>query len=93
MAKILITTIQVNFVPNPSEFLLLAYHYSPFLAATFDSQHFFQLGYFGLDIYDLHNQVYSLAMFQLHMSITFGVTTPKWQQQKDQFVQQDMLHR
>ena len=58
MAKILITTIQVNLVPNPSgggnanspelllvKFLPLTYHHSHFLATTLDV--FFHPGLFG----------------------------------------------
>ena len=58
MAKLLITTIQVNLVRNPSEggntnspelsllkFLPLTYHHSHFLVATFDFTSLFTLAF------------------------------------------------
>jgi len=63
MAKFLITTIQVNLVPNPSEtrrrqhnspellllkILPLAYHHSHFLAATLDFTSFSTMAFLGL---------------------------------------------
>ena len=58
MVKILITTIQVNFVPidqaapNSPELLLLkflplTYHHSHFLAATLDFTSFFTMAFLG----------------------------------------------
>jgi len=61
IAKILMMTIQVNLVPNPSEtwrrqhspelpmlnFLLSTYHYSHFLAATLNFTSFFHKGLLG----------------------------------------------
>ena len=64
MAKILITTIQVNLhclfqgdsAPNLPElsllkFLLLTYHQSHFLAATFDFTSFFTLAFLGAALF------------------------------------------
>ena len=50
MVKILIMTIQVNFVPNLPElsllkFLPLTYHHSHFLAATLDFTSFFTIAF------------------------------------------------
>ena len=70
MAKILIMTIQVNLVPNPSgggnanspelsklKFLPLTYHHSHFLAATLDFTSFFILAFLGAALF-----FYSLAV-------------------------------
>ena len=64
MAKILITTIQVNLVPNPSgggntnspellllKFLPLTYHHSHFLAATLDFTSFFTIAFLGAALF------------------------------------------
>ena len=54
MVKILLTTIQVNFVPRPNspglsliKFLPLTYHHSHFLAATLDFTSFFTTAFLG----------------------------------------------
>ena len=67
MVKILITTIQVNLVLNPSgggntnspelsllKFLPLTYHHSHFLAATFGFHIFFHPGLFPLTYHHSH---------------------------------------
>ena len=67
MVKILITTIQVNFVPRPSgikftellllKFLPLTYHHSHFLAATLDFTSFFTIAFLRAALF-----FYSLAV-------------------------------
>ena len=70
MAKILITTIQVNLVPNPSGggntnspelslliFLPLTYHHSHSLAATLGFTSFFTIAFLGAALF-----FYSLAV-------------------------------
>ena len=51
MAKILITTIQVNLVPNPSETWQRQCSHSHFLATTFDFTSFFTLAFLGAALF------------------------------------------
>ena len=75
MVKILIMTIQVNFVPRPSgtknspelsllKFLPLTYHHSHFLAATLDFTSFLTIAFQGAALF-----FYSLAVFGLDIYI------------------------
>ena len=81
MVKILITTIQVNFVPRPSgtkftellllKFLPLTYHHSHFLAATLDFTSFFTIAFLRAAPF-----FYSLAVFD-YISLLFVFVYPK----------------
>ena len=81
MVKILITTIQVNFVPRPSstnspellllKFLPLTYHHSHFSAATLDFTSFFTIAFLRATHF-----FYSLAVLD-YISLLFVFVYPE----------------
>ena len=78
MVKILITTIQVNFVPHQnspelllSKFLPLTYHHSHFLAATLDFTSFFTIAFLRAALF------FTAWLFWIRFHFFLYLYTPK----------------